>query len=224
MDNNNVNALKWKIIFRSLPVLGFMLLAAGAGHMVYIGRPYIPDIVALALGILLFLTLFIRAEVANIKYYANVFTYSLFVFIFCAVGYMFARSRSSMQWDFTKSKFFSLSDQSTKVVKNLKKEVEVAVFYQDAKSHFREIDRPRSALRPGDRRPARALPRVAHHLGRHAAHAFPRGGPGAQRDHLRRRRRTGAARVGRRARPARHSGPLVPQRRRGAQKRPRPRA
>lgn len=140
MDNNNVNALKWKIIFRSLPVLGFMLLAAGAGHMVYIGRPYIPDIVALALGILLFLTLFIRAEVANIKYYANVFTYSLFVFIFCAVGYMFARSRSSMQWDFTKSKFFSLSDQSTKVVKNLKKEVEVAVFYQDAKSHFREIE------------------------------------------------------------------------------------
>lgn len=144
METNKNNATQWKIIFRTLPVLGFLLLTAGAAHMVYMVHPAILDFIALAVGILLFLTLFLRAEVANIKYYANVLSYTVFVFIFCTVGYMFARSRS-VQIDLTKNKYFSLSDQSRKVVKNLKKDLEIVVFYPDSQAFLPIVDRYNSA-------------------------------------------------------------------------------
>src|SRR5437868_5563540 len=100
---------KLKIIFRLLPLLGLLCLIEGIGRAVYHARFDKADYVAIGAGIVLFLTLFLKAEVANLKYYLHVFVYSIMVLVICVVLYLFARQYTH-KWDLTEQKFYSLSE------------------------------------------------------------------------------------------------------------------
>lgn len=136
--NQQTNAMKLKLFFRLLPVLGIILIAFGAyrawSKMVIFDVGVVGSTL---LGALLFLTLFVKAEVANIKYYLNVFAYSAFVATICIVCYMFTRQYAN-QIDLTKGNVNSLSDQSAKVLKSLKSDVEIVAFTPRA-TQYREV-------------------------------------------------------------------------------------
>lgn len=140
MANNQQanNAMKLKLFFRMLPVLGIILIAFGAyrawSKMVIFDVGVVGSTL---MGVLLFLTLFVKAEVANIKYYLNVFAYSAFVATICIVCYMFTRQYAN-QIDLTKGGINSLSDQSAKVLKGLKSDVEIVAFTPRA-AQYREV-------------------------------------------------------------------------------------
>src|SRR5688500_77041 len=100
-----------KFIFRLLPVIGILCLIAGIGRAIYYARFDRVDYVVIGIGIVPFLTLFLKAEVANLKYYLHVFVYSLMVLVICVVIYLFARQYTHKK-DLTEQKFFSLSEAS----------------------------------------------------------------------------------------------------------------
>jgi len=123
---NQTPGSKLKFLFRLLPVTGFLCLIAGFGWALYQAL----DITAfclIGLGHLLFLTLFIKAELANLRYYLHVTIYSVMVLALCVVAYLFARQYTA-QIDLTQDKIFSLSEASQKYLKKLDRDVQITLF------------------------------------------------------------------------------------------------
>lgn len=129
--NETKKASQLKFFFYLVPVIGIFSLLAGIADAVWaLGFDGL-SVGLIGFGVLLFLTLFLKSEVANIKYYLNMTIYSLAVFAICVVGYMFSKNYMQ-QVDLTKNKMFSLSEQSANVVKRLKQDqVEVVIFTAD---------------------------------------------------------------------------------------------
>lgn len=135
--NQQQNASKLKLIFRLIPVIGLLCILIGFGMAVRQARFSGPSYSIVGVGALLFLTLFIKAEVANLKYYLHVFIYSVLVLGICVVGYLFARQYTK-KVDLTEQKFYSLSEMSTKYLKGLDKVVNITIF-APAPDPFREV-------------------------------------------------------------------------------------
>lgn len=128
MANTSNNASILKIIFRAIPVLGLLCLVAGFGYAISQARFDGASYALCGVGVLLFLTLFLKAEVANLKYYLHVFIYSFLVLGLGVIVYMFAQ-KYTKKVDLTEQKMFSLSPLSEKVLKNLKQDVTVNIFF-----------------------------------------------------------------------------------------------
>ncbi|OPZ07693.1 MAG: ABC-type uncharacterized transport system [candidate division BRC1 bacterium ADurb.BinA292] len=128
-----------KIWFRTLPVIGVLFVIAGFGWAIRQAAvdPVVYTLVGI--GLALFLTLFAKAELANLKYYLHVVVYSLLVFILCAIVYLAIRQYDK-QADLTEQNLYTLSDQSRQVLDQLKEPVEI-VFFFSTDQPFRDIMR-----------------------------------------------------------------------------------
>lgn len=93
------------------------------------------------LGIIIYDFNYISGKVTSrsFKYSTNAVIYSLI--IIAIVGVInFIVFKNDKQWDLTQNKRFSLSDQSVKVMKNLKSDVEIIMFYPDiTKMQFNDL-------------------------------------------------------------------------------------
>lgn len=129
MDTQNLER-RLKLLFNVLfPLAGIGLLFAGLVIAIVQAHFTIFSIALCLLGLGLFLLLFIRAEIANLKYYLNVVIYSAAVAGLCVVAYLF-----SMQYtkkvDLTEQQLFSLSEASVRLLENLDRDVTVAIFME----------------------------------------------------------------------------------------------
>lgn len=110
-----------------LPFIGVALLLIGFGWAIARAAFDNVALILCGLGLLLFLSLFIKTERANIKFYLHVILYSLLVGGICVVLYLF-----SMQYagrvDLTKQNINSLSEATTQYLNALEREVQVVIF------------------------------------------------------------------------------------------------
>lgn len=110
-----------------LPILGMILIiVANVIGAIYGSFTLATKILAIV-GVLLFLSLFLRVESSNLRQYLNVTLYVLFVLGIMVVIYMIV-SNHPASWDLTKTKYFSLSPQTVKYLKGLTKPVEIVAF------------------------------------------------------------------------------------------------
>jgi ABC-type uncharacterized transport system involved in gliding motility auxiliary subunit len=110
-----------------LPMIGGACLLVAIVLAVYKEGITTASYVLGGIGLVLFLSIFIRAERANLQYYMHVFVYSLLVGGICVVGYLFAR-QYTFDVDLTEQKMHSLSEASRKYLARLDKNVEITVF------------------------------------------------------------------------------------------------
>ncbi|MCD6385752.1 GldG family protein [Candidatus Sumerlaeota bacterium] len=114
-------------VSKILPILGIILVIAANIISAIHGSFTLATTIAIVVGLLLFLTIFLRFESANVRYYTNVGIYSLFglgiaIFVYLLIG-MYPQ-----RWDITKQGLYSLSRQSKEFLKTLDKDVKVVAF------------------------------------------------------------------------------------------------
>lgn len=126
-------------LFMLIPILGLACLAISIGIAIDQGAFSLWTEIGVLAGIVLFLAIFVKAEVANLKYYLNVFVYSALVFGICVVGYLFARQYKP-QIDLTESQIYSLDPQTKRFLHGLNQDVEV-IFFSDADTISRTMRR-----------------------------------------------------------------------------------
>jgi ABC-type uncharacterized transport system involved in gliding motility auxiliary subunit len=80
-----------------------------------------------------------KMNTRSFKYTTNAVIYSLIILVItCVINFIVLKH--DKQWDLTQNKRFSLSEQSVKVLKNLKSEVNIIMFYPDmAKMQFNDL-------------------------------------------------------------------------------------
>ncbi len=117
---------KLQVLFRTVGVVGILCILGGFGIAIYHASFDLTSNILVIVGLLLFMLLFIKAELANLKYYLHVFFYAVMVTGICVVAYLFAR-QYTWQKDLTKQHLFSLSPQSEKYLKSLEKEVTISI-------------------------------------------------------------------------------------------------
>jgi ABC-type uncharacterized transport system involved in gliding motility auxiliary subunit len=122
-----------------LPLLGAACLLAGVGWAVWLATFTKPIVALIGVGVLLFFSLFVRAEKANLQYYLHVIVYSLMVGGICVVVYLFA-GQYTIQKDLTKGRLHSLSDESVNFLKTLDKKVKITIF-APASEPFENVER-----------------------------------------------------------------------------------
>lgn len=127
---NKQSGTMLRTIFMFVPLLGLACIILSFVFAVRSGQFTMPTIVGLILGHLLCLTLFIKAEVANLKYYLHVFIYSALVFGICIIGYLFVNQRKH-QLDLTKERLYSLNVASENYLRRLTKDVNIVLFAAD---------------------------------------------------------------------------------------------
>ncbi|OQA75724.1 MAG: ABC-type uncharacterized transport system [bacterium ADurb.Bin243] len=80
-----------------------------------------------------------KMNTRSFKYSTNAIIYSIIV-IFIVIVINFIIFKHDRQWDLTQNKRYSLSEQSVKVLKNLKSDVEIKMFYPDiTKMQFNDL-------------------------------------------------------------------------------------
>lgn len=114
-------------VTKIIPILGILLVIIANVASAIHGSFTTATTVAIILGLLLFLTVFLRFESANVRYYINVGIYSLFalgilIFVYLLIG-MYPQ-----RWDVTKQRLYSLSEQSKEFLKTLDKDVKIVAF------------------------------------------------------------------------------------------------
>ena len=117
------------LLVAAVPVAGVICLAGSFAWAIWqtYQERVDPGPIALAcLGILLFLSIFVRAELANLKHYLNVSIYSLFVLGICVVLYLLAQSHNP-EFDLTSHRKHTLSEATRQYLGLLKKDVEIVV-------------------------------------------------------------------------------------------------
>ena len=93
---------------RALPLAGVLCLLGAFGWAIA-EKIFHGGAIALgSLGILMFLTAFIRVELANVRSYINVTFYVVFVLGICTVIYLEVRQRNR-QFDLTSQKLHTIS-------------------------------------------------------------------------------------------------------------------
>src|SRR5882672_2898962 len=86
------SASNLQVLFRALGVMGIVCVLAGFIVAIYNHTSFtLPAFILIGLGALMFLLLFIKAELANLKYYLHVIVYSAMVTCICVFAYLFAR-------------------------------------------------------------------------------------------------------------------------------------
>jgi ABC-type uncharacterized transport system involved in gliding motility auxiliary subunit len=113
-----------------LPFLGMILIIVANVISAIYGSFTLATKILAILGILLFLSLFLRVEASNLKHYLNVSLYVLFVLGIMVIIYLIVANHP-VQWDVTKAKYFSLSPQTIKVLKGLTKPIQVVAFTEE---------------------------------------------------------------------------------------------
>jgi hypothetical protein len=114
-----------------LPMVGGACLVAGLAWAMTKQEFSTPSYALIGAGMALFLTIFVRAEKANIQYYLHVFFYSAMVGGICVVGYLFAR-QYTQQFDLTQQHLHTLSPATVQFLKKLDRDVTVTVFIATA--------------------------------------------------------------------------------------------
>ncbi len=121
------------ILAKAPPLLGIMLLII-SNFISAVRGSFTPLTTAIGVvGLVLFLTIFLRFERANVRYYINVLLYSLFA-LFMGVFIYLLISLSPKQFDLTKAGYYSLSLQSKEFLESLDKEVKIVAFTNDRRS------------------------------------------------------------------------------------------
>ncbi len=115
---------------RWLPLAGIILVIAANIISAIHGTFTTVTIIGVVLGLLMFLTVFLRFESANVRYYVNVGLYTLFALGIVVFIYLLV-SISPKRWDVTKAQLYSLSKQSRDFIKTLDKEVKIVAFTDD---------------------------------------------------------------------------------------------
>ncbi len=104
---------------------------------------WLPSILGLLtlLGIIIYDFNYISGKVntRSFKYTTNAIVYSIIIIVITGL-INFIVFKHDKQWDLTQNKRFSLSEQSIKLLKNLKSEVEIIMFYPDiSKMQFNDL-------------------------------------------------------------------------------------
>lgn len=124
------------------PVAGVMCLL-GAFVWAVLRTRFEPGSMGLAaLGVLLFLTAFMKFDAASLRNYLNAGFYAGFVLGICVVGYLQLRPYNT-KLDLTAQGLHSLSDATRKFLGLLKKDVEVVVFDIDYRKYKELLDQYR---------------------------------------------------------------------------------
>jgi ABC-type uncharacterized transport system involved in gliding motility auxiliary subunit len=137
-NNQPAGATHLQLLFRAIGIVGLLCILGGFGYAVNKASFNLGSYIVIGIGVLLFLTLFIKAEVANLRYYLHVFVYSAMVGGICVVGYLFARQYTA-QKDLTKQGLYSLSEGSSKYLKGLDKEVTITALLSSAETAAPQI-------------------------------------------------------------------------------------
>jgi hypothetical protein len=116
--------LKW------LPPAGIALILVGFG--IAINAREFTEVSGLVsiLGVILFLSVFLAGQSANLKFYINVAVATIFVLGSCVVIYMLI-DRQNAEWDFTQNKRFSLAPQTTTYLDALDSDVKIYGFFSN---------------------------------------------------------------------------------------------
>jgi len=122
------------------PIIGIGLLLASFAWAVWIRHFDDRSMIVGAVGVLLFLTIFVRGELANLKHYLNISIYTAFAAGTCVVIYLLV-GRHSFQTDFTPQKIHTLSEGTEKYLGLLKKDVEIVVFDSEDQPYRPLLDR-----------------------------------------------------------------------------------
>ncbi len=130
-----------RLVFMVLPLVGLASLLFSIMAAIIAGHFTTWTTAGIALGLVLFMTLFLKAELANLLYYLNVFVYSALVLGICVVGYLFARAYEP-KIDLTEQRLYSLSAESARFLRGLddrNQDIEVIIFY-NTRDPFRELE------------------------------------------------------------------------------------
>ncbi len=123
-----------KSLVRLIPVLGVALILGSFGWAIRAGFFDATAGAMAGIGSLLFLTIFIETEAANLRHYLSVGFYAALTLGICVILYMFA-SRYDGRLDLTKRKLHTLSDGTLRYLGLLKKDVEIVAFDTDDKPY-----------------------------------------------------------------------------------------
>lgn len=109
------------------PILGMILIIAANVISAVHGSFTLGTKVLAIVGILLFLSLFLRVESSNLRYYLNVSLYVLLVLGIIVVVYLIVLNHPT-SWDVTNIQYFSLSPQTITYLKGLTEPVKIVAF------------------------------------------------------------------------------------------------
>jgi hypothetical protein len=119
--------MKKSWLLRMLPIVGVFLLIAANGVSAYVGYFTMLTKILSVVGLILFLSLFVRIESANLRNYLLVAAYCLFVLGIIVLLYLIALNHPTYS-DLTKNREFSLSKQTVRFLKTLNKDVKIVAF------------------------------------------------------------------------------------------------
>ena len=112
---------------RLIPVLGVGLILGSFAWAIRAGHFDAAAGAMAGVGSLLFLTIFVETEAANLKHYLGVGLYALFTFGICVMLYLFS-ARYDARFDLTRRNLHTLSDGTLRFLDLLKKDVEIVAF------------------------------------------------------------------------------------------------
>lgn len=118
------------LLGRLLPIIGGALMLGAFAWAMHIERF---DAIAAAMGVgglLLFMTLFIRVELANLKFYLYSLSYAAVVFCLCGLVYLFAE-RYPQRFDFSEAKLGSLTPETLQYLGQIDGDVAITIFHAD---------------------------------------------------------------------------------------------
>jgi ABC-2 type transport system permease protein len=114
-------------LVKILPIIGVVFLITANAISVYIGYFTLLNAILGIVGLILFLTIFMRIESANLRNYLLLGAYCLFVIGIIVLLYLIVLNHPQY-FDLTKNRNFSLSKQTTRFLKTLNKDVKIVAF------------------------------------------------------------------------------------------------
>lgn len=122
-----------------LPLLGVVCVLGGFAWAIHRKFFDAASMTAGGVGIALFLTGFVRAEVANLRYYFLLGLHLFFVLGTCAIVYVLA-SRHNVKFDLTDARIHTISEATESYLQVLNREVEIVVF-DSTREPYKILDR-----------------------------------------------------------------------------------
>lgn len=120
-----------RIVFNYvLPFIGALCVLFGVVRAIYVASFDRASTTMLGLGLVLFLMIFVRVELANIRFYLHVTLYTVLVAGLCVIAYLFVKEYER-PIDLTREKLFSLTPQSQRFLESLDQPTTITVVSTD---------------------------------------------------------------------------------------------
>lgn len=116
----------FRIVLKILPFAGFALVAAAVGIALRQEQMDQLPLFLIGLGFVLLLAMFLKIEGASLRYYLNLIVLTILMLGNVTLAYLLVGNHP-FTWDLTRGSLHTLAPQTQKILRNLKKNVEVEV-------------------------------------------------------------------------------------------------